>query len=122
MITDVKTSVRSALLANDALITMLGGERIYQLAAPKADEFPRITFFEVTNIDRYFADDAPYASEIIIQIDVWSKESTSNISGEVDRTMKNQGWSRTLAIDQYEQDTEVYHKSLRYRNVLLEIE
>lgn len=122
MITDVKTSVRAALLSNPDLIALLDGERIYQLATPRADEYPRITFFEVTNLDRYFADDRPYASEVIIQIDVWSKESTSAISGEVDRTMKEQGWSRTLAIDQYEKDTEVYHKSLRYRNVLLEDE
>jgi len=122
MITDVKKSVRSALLSNATLVSLLGGEHIYQLVAPEAHGYPRITFFEVTNLDRYFADDRAYASEVIIQIDVWSKESTSAISGEVDRTMKEHGWGRTLATDQYEKDVQVYHKSLRYRTVLLETE
>lgn len=121
MITDVKKNVLDSLKGNKELISLLGGERIYQLASPRADEFPRITFFEVTNFDRYFADDQSYASEIIMQIDVWANGSTSTISGQVDLTMKEQGWSRTLAIDQYEKDVQVYHKSLRYRTILLEI-
>lgn len=122
MITDIKKNVLAALLGNSSLISLLGGNRIYQLSTPHAEEYPRITFFEVTNFDRYFSDDQPYASEIIMQIDVWAKGSTSAISGQVDLTMKEQGWSRTMAVDQYEKEVQVYHKALRYRAVLLENE
>ncbi|MED1642267.1 DUF3168 domain-containing protein [Brevibacillus agri] len=115
MKTDIKTEVRAALLNNAALVSLLGGQRVYQLVAPKADEYPRITFFEVTNYDAAFADDVPIMADVIVQIDVWSKVSTSAISGEVNKTMKAQGWSRTSAADLYEDDTQVYHKALRYR-------
>lgn len=119
MRTDVKTEIRTALIGNVALLTLLGGERIYQLAAPDAEEFPRITFFELDNTDSEFADDQAYASDVRVQIDVWHKGSTSAISGEVDKTMKQQGWSRTSAPDYYESDTKVYHKALRYRRAFL---
>lgn len=115
MKTDIKTEIRTALLANAALVSLLGGDRIYQLAAPDATEFPRITFFEVVNVDAAFADDMPIMADVIIQIDVWSKSSTSAIVGEVDTTMRAQRWSRTSGADLYEDDRKVYHKSLRYR-------
>lgn len=122
MRTDVKTIVRAALLGNSSLVTLLGGQRIYQSVAPKADEYPRITFFEVDNRDSDFADDEAYASSIIVQIDVWSKSSTSAITGEVAKTMKAEGWSRSLAVDQYEDSVQVHHKVLRYRTKMLETE
>lgn len=115
MKTDVKTIIRSALIANTALTDLLGGERVYQLAAPNAEEYPRITFFEIDNSDSEFSDDAAYAIDVRVQIDVWSKGSTSAIAGEVDTTMKSLGFSRTSAPDFYEPDTLVYHKALRYR-------
>ncbi|WP_309479083.1 tail completion protein gp17 [Brevibacillus agri] len=114
MKTDIKTEIRTALLNNAALVSLLGGERVYQLAAPNAT-VPRITFFEVDNRDAAFADDVPIMANVIVQVDIWSKGSTSAMAGEVDKTMKAHGWSRTSAADLFEEDTKVYHKALRYR-------
>jgi hypothetical protein len=118
--TDIKVEVRSSLLANVQLVALLGGitstnQRIYQLAAPNADEFPRITFFELDNVSSAFADDTAYAADVSIQVDIWSKGSTSAIAGEVDQTMKAFGFARTSGADLYETDTKVYHKAMRYR-------
>lgn len=122
MITDVKVTIRDALLANVTLISMLGGQRIYQLSAPISTEYPRITFFEVVNRDSEFADNQSIASEISMQIDVWSKGSTSSIAKQVDITMKSLGYVRTSAPDFYEDDTKVYHKAMRFRNTIKEDE
>jgi hypothetical protein len=118
--TDIKTEVRTALLNNAALVSLLGSDRygntpVYVLKAADAEKYPRITLFEVTNYASAFADDMPLLADVIMQIDIWSKGSTSAIAGEVDKTMKEQGWSRTSAADLYEEDTGVYHKALRYR-------
>ena len=115
MNTDVKSGIYSLLTSSSALVALLGGPRVYQLAAPKADEFPRITFFEIDNADSAWADDEAYASDVSVQIDVWSKGSTSAIAGEVDRLMKSAEWGRTSAADLYETDTKVFHKAMRYR-------
>lgn len=125
MITDVKAQVRSALLANSDLLALLGKDRfgndpIYQLRAADPEKFPRITFFEVDNRDRDFADDQSIASLVVVQIDVWSKGSTSVIAGQVDKTMKSLGFTRSSAPDFLEDDTGVYHKAMRFRTVLQE--
>ncbi|MNI58109.1 hypothetical protein D3C73_1132050 [compost metagenome] len=124
MITDIKTEIRSALLNNAALVLLLGRDKdnsvkVYQLAAPYADDYPRITFFEVSNFDSQFADDFAMASEVTVQIDVWSKGSTSAIAGEVDKTIKELGYSRSSSADLYEDDVKVVHKAMRFRNLLL---
>jgi len=112
---NLKPEVLSALENNQELIGLLGGPRIYYLKAPDAMEFPRITFFEMTNFDDLYADDDALSSEIHFQIDIWSKDGNMTaIAQEVDKTMKQIGFRRTSSIDLYEDDTEVYHKALRY--------
>jgi len=111
---DVKPEILGTLKNNPALTTFLGGQRIYQLVAPNADEFPRITFFEMSNFGSQYADDTESASEILVQVDVWSKGSTSKIAPEVDRTMKQIGFKRTSTADLYEDDTKIFHKAMRY--------
>jgi len=111
---DLKPTVLQALEGNAALVSLLGGKRIYQLAAPNAEEYPRITFFEMTNFDSDFADDDPTTSMVSFQIDVWSKGSTTAIGQEVDRTMKSIGFRRTSSADLYEEDVKVYHKGMRF--------
>jgi hypothetical protein len=116
---NLKPAVLQALESNQALVSLLGGKRIYQLVAPNANEFPRITFFEMTNFDDQYADDSAVSSEIHMQIDVWSKGSTSAIAQEVDKTMKSIGFQRSSAIDLYENDTQVYHKAMRYKTQIM---
>lgn len=111
---NLKPEVYSALVNNQALVSLLGGPRVYQMVAPNADEFPRITFFELTNFDSAFADDQAFVTEIHIQIDIWNKGSTSAIAAEVDRTMKSIGFKREASADLYEEDTKIFHKAMRY--------
>lgn len=114
---NLKPQVLGALQADDKLINLLGGLRIYQLRAPVATEFPRITFFEYENIGATYADDTEQDSEIYIQIDIWCRDSsTSEIAKRVDITMKSIGFQRQASQDLYEDDndTEIYHKAMRY--------
>lgn len=125
MITDVKVQVRSALLANSDLLSLLGKDRfgndpIYQSKAADPEKFPRITFFEVDNSDAKFSDDHSIASLVVVQIDIWSKGSTSAIAGQVDTTMKALGYMRSSSPDFYEDDIGVYHKAMRFRTIIPE--
>lgn len=122
MKTDVKAEIRAGLVANAELVALVGrdpenSEKIYPIASPYADAYPRITFFEIDNPDILYADDVPTASEAFVQIDIWSKGSTSAIAGEVDNTMKSLGWARTSAADLSEMEGTaiIYHKAMRYR-------
>jgi uridylate kinase len=117
---NVKTEVLQALESNQVLISLLENEsRIYQHTVPEDDatKYPRITFFEMENMDNNFADDTAISSDIYLQIDVWSKGSTTKIAQEVDKTLKQLQFSRTSATDLYENDTAIFHKAMRYRTI-----
>jgi len=112
-----KPEILTALEGNTALTGLLGGKRIYFMKAPHADEFPRITFFEIDNIGALYADDQELGSTIYVQLDIWSKGSTSTIAEEVDETMKTLGYGRSAAADLFEQDTLIFHKAMRYKTL-----
>jgi len=114
---NLKPTVLAALQADSQLITLLGGSHIYQLRAPKAAEFPRITFLEFANVGAVYADDDEFISEVQMQIDIWTQAaSTSAIAQRVDVVMKSIGFLRTEAQDLYEDDSDVqiFHKAMRY--------
>jgi hypothetical protein len=113
---NLKPLIVSALESNQALISLLGGPRIYFMMAPDAEEFPRITYFELNNTDEDYADDDPISSRVSFQISIWTKDPAqiSPLAQEVDRTMTEVGFYRTFTTDLFEADTLVYHKPMRY--------
>lgn len=111
---DIKADVRTALLANTSLVALLGGQRVYQIAAPDVTIYPRITFFQVTNMGAGWADNQEFESEIHIQIDIWNKSNYTPITLAVDDTMKPLQFQRTSVQDLYELDTGVFHCAMRY--------
>lgn len=114
---NIKPDILSALQNDSVLFSLLGNTAIYQLKAPSAREFPRITFYEYSNIGTLYADDVETESEISIQIDVFCMNgATTAIAIAVDRIMKSNGFFRISSNDLYEDldDLQIYHKAMRY--------
>lgn len=112
---NIKPAVVAALKEDVDLIGLLGGPRIYFQAAPNAKEFPRITYYELDNHGSLYADDMEQASEILIVIDIWHTVKTSEIAQAVDKLMTGLGFVREFASDLYEDDTKIFHKTMRFR-------
>lgn len=113
---DLKPTIYSAL-KNDSELSTLISDRIFFMQVPttaRIEDGPCITYYEQNNLPVYFADNHEQASELIFVVDVWSKGNTTAIAQEVDRIMKSLGFVRAVAIDLYEQDTGVHHKSMRF--------
>lgn len=117
----MKSAIRTALINDAALVKLLGGQHVWAIKAPDANEYPRITYFEMTNLDANHADDQAYSSRMVYQIDIWSKGNPDPIAIEVDRVMKSIGFARVGAADLYEDDVQVYHRALRY-GIIKEVE
>lgn len=119
---DVKPTITPALRNSEAIASLIGRDqegivKVYPQTTPDeySVDFPYITYFEITNFEANHADDDELQSEIHIQVDVWSKGNTEPISTEVNRIMKSLGFMRTGTKDEYERDTKVYHKILRFK-------
>ncbi len=116
-----KTLLTTALESNKEIVDLIGKDvndnpRIYHLNAPRADDFPRITFFEINNIDSNYADDDVTASEIDVQISIWVTDPSllTEISNQVNKAMRDHNFKRYFVTELYEKDTGVYHKPMRY--------
>lgn len=118
---DAETLVYQALNADEILITLLEGKdvgkgffRVYNSpVAPNAEEYPRITLFEVVNTDEAVADDEATMSDVNVRVDIWTKDETTlfDITNRVKKVLKtNLLCTVKLGAKLYEQDTEVYHK------------
>lgn len=80
------------------------------------DKKPAISYYEMDNSMSSKADDEEYSSNIAIQIDIWAKSPSqcSKLAIEVNSKMENLDFERTLAVDLYEQETKIYHKTMRF--------
>lgn len=113
---NLRPEIVQALENNQEFVSLLGGKRVYYRKAKNAEEFPRITFFELDNRPDGFADndESESESEITFQIDIWSKGSTTVIHQKVNEIMKSIGFSRYAVADLYEEDTRIFHYAMRF--------
>lgn len=94
------------------------GNKLNELNYPtqwqlRPDQFPSITYSIVAENDNYFTTDGK-ETEYIVQVDVWSKDDYTNIVKNVIARMNEIDMYKDFAIDDYEDDTQVYHKIIRF--------
>lgn len=113
---NLKQEIYQALSSDSTLLSLLGGNRIYQIKAPDATEYPRVTFFELMNIASEFADDAEIQSNISFQVSVWTLNSSylASIGNRIDQIMKGLDFRRNFSMDIYEDETKVFHRPMRF--------
>jgi len=131
---DAAALIYRTLNGDAELIALLGGkipakswQRIYNSpVAPMADEFPRITLFEVINDDAESADDDPQYSDVNVRIDVWLTDIRDlfNICKRIKKVLKT-GFSmctvrlESTMYEKSETGKTIYHKPI---NVYLLLE
>lgn len=83
------------------------------------DKKPAISYYEMDNSMCSKADDEEYSSNIAIQIDIWAKSPSkcSELAIEVNDKMEDLEFERTLATDLFEQETKIYHKTMRFEKI-----
>lgn len=72
-----------------------------------------ITFFEYLNQNESYADNKDTSTGHYMQIDIWSKEDYTALRDKVIVALENAGFSKVSETEMYENDTQIYHKSLR---------
>lgn len=111
---DLKSTIVSTLKADTTLKSLIS-DRVYFLSVPEEPAFPCITYREENNTPALspFGSPEPAAWTVFV-IDIWSKGDTSTIASAVDAVMRSLGLIRVFGGDLFEQDTKVFHKSMRF--------
>jgi len=77
-------------------------------------ELKYITFFIYNEQGELWGDDTEIQTGYYVQVDVWSKTDYTTIVDNAITTMRDIGFIRSYATDLYENDTNTYHKSIRF--------
>jgi hypothetical protein len=115
---NIKPQVVTAL-TSDPTLTSLVGDNIFYSTPDKDASYPCVSYREADNSEHPFGDDLENVTEILMVIDVWHTDSTSDIALAIDNVMKSQGFYREFAQDLDEQDKSqiIYRKNMRYRKL-----
>jgi hypothetical protein len=73
-----------------------------------------ITFFEYLRQGESYADNLETCTGHYIQVDLWCKGDYTTIAKDILDKMKNAGFRRTTETEIYEEETQTYHKVLRF--------
>lgn len=115
---DILLEVRTLLYDSPELLSILGGKRVYKVTVPtsRGSQYPRVVLSEITGDDTDYMDNEPTSIEYIVQVSIFDKKETLAIYQVIDPILKENGWRRLPGSPEiYEEDTQLYHRPLRYR-------
>ncbi|MBP3038064.1 hypothetical protein J9303_00895 [Bacillaceae bacterium Marseille-Q3522] len=78
------------------------------------EETTYITYFEYNQRGALFAEDEEKRTAYSIQVDVWSQVDYTDVVKQVKSKLKATGFIRQYEGEIYEDETETYHKILRF--------
>ncbi|MHC1731973.1 MAG: hypothetical protein AB9888_08110 [Bacteroidales bacterium] len=93
-------------------LSSLGVQVSFQKYSGKENTY--ITFFEYLQQGESYADNKETCTGHYVQVDVWSKEDYTDLVNSILVTMTQAGFRRTTQTEIYEDDTQAYHKVLRF--------
>ncbi|HBY19975.1 MAG: hypothetical protein A2Y24_06870 [Clostridiales bacterium GWE2_32_10] len=113
---NIKQIVNDTLSNDEQLTNLIGQNKIWFIKAP-ATENPFITFFIYDEYGKLYTDDIEEKTEYKVQVDIWSETDYTEIEERVVEVMENNNFTRASAQDFYEDDSNIYHKVLRYNYI-----
>lgn len=94
----------------------LVGNKIFRWFVPKesSSDYPYIRVAELDNTDEDYRDNKAVASDIAIQVDLWTKDNPNMLQNRIDQVMKAFRFKRIGVSSFYEENTGAMRKMLRY--------
>lgn len=116
---DLNSTIRAALIADSALTTILGGQRVYYMQTKKPTEFPRIIFFMLSNVPVAGGDNKEVLSSITYQISIFSKTESAlpTAAARVNAVLTVLGFNRELDRDLADEEPDVFHRAMQFNIV-----
>src|SRR5699024_1296852 len=114
---DAQSELLSALRNNKELSKLVTGG-YHNLVANKAAPFPRVVYTEINNTPTSYADGEEVKATVNFQLSIFADKYTvddiSQINRLLDKMMKELEYKKYDSVTLYEDDTELYHKALRF--------
>lgn len=95
------------------------GSRVYPLSAPQGAPLPRITYQRISTAPENTLGGRANLDQVRVQLDCWASTlaGVAALASQARDAMEAQGFKALLQgqFDTYEQDTQVYRRSMDFR-------
>lgn len=108
----MKTFLRS-ILTDVEILTLTADDTVYFLHAKNANT-PYVEYQITNEVGHEWAENKEIATDYTVQVDIFSKGDYTDLEEKVKEKMLDAGFTRGMAADLYEEETELYHKAMRF--------
>jgi hypothetical protein len=95
------------------IVNLTADKKVYFLHATNANA----PYVEYEIFDEYgveWAENKEIATNFELQVDIYSKGDYTELENKIKEKLMSAGFVRDMAADLYEEDTELYHKAMRF--------
>lgn len=109
---NIKSFLREMLM-DPEIISLTADKTVYFLHAVSPTP-PYIEYEIFDENGAAWAENKEIASTYYVQVDIFSKSDYSALEDAIKQKLLEAGFIRTSAADLYEEDTQLYHKAMRF--------
>ncbi len=109
---NIKKLVKDTLSDTD-ILNLTADKKVYFLHA----ENPKPPYVEYEIFDENgeeWAENKEIATNYYVQVDIFSKKDYVDLENKIKEIMINAGFNRSMCADLYENDTQLFHKAMRF--------
>jgi len=110
--TNIKKLLKDTLSDNE-IINLLTEKKVYFLHA-NSPKPPYIEYEIFDENGEEWAENKEIATNYYVQVDVFSKADYTDLENKIKEKMINAGFNRSMCADLYENDTQLFHKAMRF--------
>jgi hypothetical protein len=109
---NIKKFVKDTL-SNSEILNLTADKKVYFLHA-NAPTPPYIEYELYDENGQEWAENKEIATNYYVQVDIFSKGDYTNLENKIKEVMTNEGFNRSMCADLYENDTQLFHKAMRF--------
>ncbi len=100
-------------LSNLEILNLTANKKVYFIHANSPTE-PYIEYEIFDENGQEWAENKEIATNFYLQVDIFSKTDYTDLENKIKEVMINAGFNRSMAADLYENDTQLFHKAMRF--------
>lgn len=101
------------ILSDNEIISLTGDNTVHFLHA-NSPISPYIEYEIFDENGEEWAENKEIATTYYVQVDIFSKDDYTDLENKIKEKMINAGFIRFMCADLYEQDTQLFHKAMRF--------
>ena len=109
---NIKKLMKDTLNDNE-ILNLTGDKKVYFLHA-NSPKPPYVEYEIFDENGEEWAENKEIATNYYVQVDIFSKNDYTDLENKIKEIMTNAGFNRSMCADLYENDTQLFHKAMRF--------